>query len=388
MLLTGLTSCVHGRVMFWSTGRFIDMANGLPLDTILEGDCCQVLKGFPERSIDLVFADPPYNLQLRQELHRPNQSRVDAVDDPWDHFASFEEYDTFSAEWLTACRRVLKDTGTLWVIGMYHNIYRIGKTLQDMDFWILNDVVWIKNNPMPNFRGVRFTNAHETLLWAQKKRGARYTFNHQSMKALNDDLQIRSDWYLPLCTGGERCKVDGNKAHATQKPESLLYRILLASTNPGDVVLDPFFGTGTTGAVAKKLGRHYIGIERDPDYIHTARERIAEVTPAPAAALNLPEPRSKTRIPFGRLVEYGLLQPGQRLFFSKDITITASILANAHLDCNGVTGSIHGIARSLLKNTPANGWECWLTEKGGILVPIDHLRQEYIKTMEKNAQNP
>ncbi len=250
---------------------------GLPLDQVLLGDCVEVLSGLPERSIDLIFADPPYNLQLRQELWRPNRTRVDPVDEEWDRFASFAEYDAFTRAWLAACRRVLKDTGTIWVIGTYHNIYRVGAILQDLGYWILNDVVWVKRNPMPNFRGVRFTNAHETLIWAQKARGKRYTFHHQLMKSLNGDLQMRSDWHLPICTGKERLKVNGKKAHATQKPEALLERVILASSNPGDVVLDPFFGTGTTGAVAKRLGRRWIGIERDPRYVELAIRRIEDV---------------------------------------------------------------------------------------------------------------
>ena len=253
------------------------MMPSLPLDQILAGDCMEALRTLPEKSMDLVFADPPYNLQLEQTLYRPNSTRVDAVDDAWDQFGSFAAYDRFTRDWLTACRRVLKDTGTLWVIGSYHNIHRVGAILQDLDYWILNEIAWIKTNPMPNFRGVRFTNAHETLLWAQKIKGQKYTFNHHAMKALNDDgskeggLQMRSDWILPLCTGRERIKVAGEKAHTTQKPEALLYRVILSSTNPGDVVLDPFFGTGTTGAVAKKLGRHWIGIEREESYVQVAQ---------------------------------------------------------------------------------------------------------------------
>lgn len=352
------------------------MTNNLPLDTILPGDCLEILAQLHEASVDLVFADPPYNLQLSHELYRPNQTKVDAVDDGWDKFASFQEYDRFTHGWLSACRRVLKDTGTLWVIGSYHNIYRVGAILQDLDFWILNDVAWIKDNPMPNFRGVRFTNAHETLLWAQKVRGAKYTFNHHSMKSLNDDLQMRSDWHLPLCTGRERIKVNGEKAHATQKPEALLYRVLLASTNPGNVVLDPFFGTGTTGAVAKKLGRHFIGIERDESYIKVARERIAAVEPAPESALQIPNPRQQQRIPFGVLLEAGLLQPGQTLYFFRD-GITATVLADGHIQCGELTGSIHGVAKTLANGTPANGWDCWLFEDGNRHnVPIDRLREQ------------
>jgi site-specific DNA-methyltransferase (adenine-specific) len=355
----------------------------LLLDTILPGDCLEVLSQLPENSVDLVFADPPYNLQLSQDLYRPNLSKVDAVDDGWDKFASFEEYDRFTRSWLAACRRVLKPTGTIWVIGSYHNIYRVGSILQDLEFWILNDIVWIKNNPMPNFRGVRFTNAHETLLWAQKERRAKYTFNHQSMKALNDDLQMRSDWYLPLCTGKERRKTNGKKVHTTQKPEALLYRILMASTNPGDLVLDPFFGTGTTGAVAKLLGRHFIGIERDLGYIKIAQERIRDMQTAPEASLNIPNPRRQKRIPFGALLEAGLVRPGQKLFFAKN-GVTATVLANAHIRCGKATGSIHGIAKSLL-NAPANGWDCWFYEnENGQKVPIDQLR-ELIRAEQENT---
>ena len=352
------------------------MNNGLPINQILDGDCIEILGRLPENTVNLIFADPPYNLQLSQELYRPNLTKVDAVDDGWDKFASFEEYDEFTRSWLSACRRVLKETGTLWVIGSYHNIFRIGKILQDLDFWILNDIVWIKNNPMPNFRGVRFTNAHETLIWAQKTKGGKYTFNHHSMKALNDDLQMRSDWYLPLCTGRERIRVNGEKAHTTQKPEGLLYRVLLASTNPGDVVLDPFFGTGTTGAVAKKLGRYFIGVERDSEYVKIAKERIAAVTPAPTETLTLSERRGGPRVPFGALLEAGLLQPGQILTFVKDESITAVILANGQIQSNAMTGSIHSIAKSLLDGVPVNGWDMWLFKENGHKVAINDLRQK------------
>lgn len=351
------------------------MMSTLPLNQILPGDCLEVLPGLPGNSVDLVFADPPYNLQLSQELWRPNHTRVAGVEDGWDKFASFEEYDKFTRLWLSACRHVLKETGTLWVIGTYHNIYRVGAILQELGFWILNDVVWIKTNPMPNFRGVRFTNAHETLIWAQKIKGAKYTFNHHAMKSLNEDLQMRSDWTLPLCTGKERLRVDGAKVHSTQKPEALLYRVLLSSTNPGDLVLDPFFGSGTTGAVAKKLGRHFIGIERDESYIKIALERIAAVEPAPEAAVNLPELRRLPRVPFGALLEAGLLQPGQRLYFVKNESVTATILANGQLQCGSLTGSIHAVAKSLFDGAPANGWENWLYEKDGKKLVINTLRQ-------------
>jgi modification methylase len=347
----------------------------LPLDTILPGDCIQVLNTLPENSVDLVFADPPYNLQLQNDLYRPNLTKVDAVDDGWDKFGSFAEYDEFTRQWLTACRRVLKETGTLWVIGSYHNIFRVGAILQDLDFWILNDVVWVKTNPMPNFRGVRFTNAHETLIWAQKKRGAKYTFNHFAMKSLNDDLQMRSDWVLPICSGGERVKVNGEKAHATQKPEGLLYRIVLSSSNPGDVVLDPFFGSGTSGAVAKKLRRRWIGIERDEQYIQIAQNRISGVEPIPESALEAANPRKQQRIPFGALLEAGLLQPGQRLWYVKDPSVAAEVLADGKIRCGETVASIHGMAK-LLSNAPANGWDWWLFEnENGEKLPINHLRE-------------
>jgi DNA modification methylase len=348
----------------------------LPLDTILAGDCTEILSQLPENSVDLVFADPPYNLQLRHELWRPNMTKVDAVDDSWDQFSSFEAYDHFTCLWLSACQRVLKDTGTIWVIGSYHNIFRVGTILQDLGFWILNDVVWIKTNPMPNFRGVRFTNAHETLIWAQKKRGAKYTFNHHVMKALNEDLQMRSDWVLPVCVGKERIRSNGLKAHATQKPEALLYRVILSSTRPGDVVLDPFFGSGTTGAVAKALGRHWIGIERDAEYIRIAKERLDATQPAPEEALHFAEPRQQRRIPFGALLEAGLLLPGQTLYFDAKDDTSAIVLANGYVRWDAMTGSIHQIAR-LLTGAPCNGWEHWyyVDERTGQRAPLDTLRK-------------
>ena len=248
--------------------------SSLPIDTILVGDCIERMNALPAGSVDLIFADPPYNLQLGGDLQRPDGSQVDAVDDDWDKFDNFAAYDKFTQEWLAEARRILKPDGTLWVIGSYHNIFRVGATLQDQGFWILNDIIWRKSNPMPNFKGTRFTNAHETLIWAAKSDKARYTFHYRSMKTLNDELQMRSDWVIPICGGKERLKLNGTKAHPTQKPEALLYRILLACTNPGDVVLDPFFGTGTTGAVAKRLQRHWIGCERYSTYCKVAEERI------------------------------------------------------------------------------------------------------------------
>lgn len=354
------------------------MSEQLPLDTVLEGDCIEVLQTLPAESIDLIFADPPYNLQLRQELWRPNQTLVDAVDDEWDQFDDFAEYDAFTRAWLAACRRVLKPTGTLWVIGMYHNIHRVGTVMQNLGYWILNEVLWIKFNPMPNFRGVRFTNAHETLIWAQKEAGRPYTFNHHAMKALNEDLQMRSDWYLPICNGKERIRIDGAKAHATQKPEALLYRVILASSNTGDVILDPFFGTGTTGVAARKLQRRWIGIERDPNYAWLARQRIASTLAGDqeSAVYETYNPRKAMRIPFGTLLENGLLKPGQTLYFGAHSDVSARIMADGSLEYEGKRGSIHQIARQILPG-PTNGWQHWyyLDADTQERLPIDRLRQ-------------
>ncbi len=346
----------------------------LPLNQILNGNSIEILRTLPESSVDLVFADPPYNLQLQNELFRPDMSKVDAVNNKWDKFSSFESYDTFTREWLSATRRVLKDSGTIWVIGSYHNIFRVGAIMQDLGFWILNDVIWLKTNPMPNFRGVRFTNAHETMIWAQKKKGVKYTFNHKAMKALNDDLQMRSDWVIPLATGKERIKSNGTKAHPTQKPEGLLYRVLLSSTNAGDVVLDPFFGSGTTGAVAKKLGRNFIGIERDKKYFKVAQKRINAVKPSPAEVLTLPERRNQARVPFGALLESGLLNVGQKLYFAKGKR-EAVVLSNGHIKCGKIIGSIHSVAKEL-SNSPANGWDTWMYKENGKLKVIDELREK------------
>lgn len=357
------------------------MSASFPINSILHGDCIEVLKTLPQNSVDVVFADPPYNLQLQSDLYRPNMTKVDAVNDGWDQFKSFTEYDDFTREWLSACQRVLKETGTIWVIGSYHNIYRVGSILQDLDFWILNDIVWIKGNPMPNFRGVRFTNAHETIIWAQKKKGAKYTFNHKSMKALNDDLQMRSDWNLNMAIGKERIRLNGSKVHSTQKPEALLYRVIMASSKPGDVVLDPFFGTGTTGAVAKKLGRNWIGIERDKKYIRIAQRRINAVEKVDEEALDV-EKAKPARIPFGALLENRLLQPGQILYFAGNGK-KAKILSNGHLRCGRLTGSIHGVAKALMAGAPANGWDLWSYEnENGKKIRIDELREKLRSTIE------
>lgn len=354
----------------------------LPLNQVLLGDCVQVMHQLPERSVDMVFADPPYNLQIHQELYRPNMTRVDGVDDEWDRFQSLADYDRFTEAWLSAARRVLKDTGTLWVIGTYHNIYRIGKILMDLGFWILNDIVWVKTNPMPQFRGVRFANAHETLLWAQKVKGAPYTFHYHDMKALNDDLQMRSDWYLPICTGRERVRIHGEKAHSTQKPEALLYRVILSSTNVGDVVLDPFFGTGTTGAVAKRLHRNWIGIERDPRYVAIASERIARVVPAlmDAVRATATPPHKRRKVPFGTLVEQGYIQPGETLFFRAKQELQATVLANGHIRMGEEEGSIHQVGRRLT-GSPCNGWEHWYVfdRQEQRLIPLDELRKRFLR---------
>jgi DNA modification methylase len=350
----------------------------LPLNQILQGDSLNLLPTLPPESVDLIFADPPYNLQLKGELRRPNNSLVDGVDAAWDSFDNFTVYDDFTRAWLQACGRLLKPNGTLWVIGSYHNIYRVGSILQDLGFWILNDFTWVKTNPMPNFRGVRFTNAHETLLWCQKERGAPYTFNHHAMKAQNDGKQMRSDWYLPICTGGERLMANGHKAHPTQKPEALLYRVILSSSNAGDIVLDPFFGTGTTGAVAKRLYRHWIGIERDAKYVRLARRRIDGIQPVDydPSLFTTPDPRREPRVPFGVLLAHDLVQPGQRLYLEADEDLSACVLADGALEFDGHRGSIHQIAREALGG-PANGWRLWYyrDNETGKMRPIDDLRQ-------------
>lgn len=345
-------------------------------DTIHIGDCVEVLKTLPAKSVDLVFADPPYNLQLGGDLHRPDNSKVDAVDDHWDQFESFEAYDRFTRAWLAECRRVLKDDGALWVIGSYHNIFRVGTALQDLGFWLLNDVVWRKTNPMPNFKGTRFANAHETLIWAAKSRGQkRYTFNYDALKVANDDLQMRSDWTLPLCTGEERVKdAAGQKAHPTQKPEALLHRVLLASTKPGDIVLDPFFGVGTTGAAAKRLGRRYVGIEREETYAALAAERIAAVVPtAPENLAVTGSKKAEPRIPFGMILEAGLLHPGDELYCPKGQR-KARVRADGSLAAGELSGSIHKLG-ALVDQAPAcNGWTFWHMKTDRGLAPIDVLR--------------
>ncbi len=349
----------------------------LKLDHVIEGDCVERMRALPEGCADLVFADPPYNMQLRGELRRPDQSKVDAVDDHWDQFSSFETYDRFTRDWLSAARRCLKDTGSLWVIGSYHNIFRVGSILQDLGFWILNDVVWRKSNPMPNFKGRRFTNAHETLIWATKNPKQQYTFNYEAMKALNDELQMRSDWTLPICAGNERIKgSDGQKAHSTQKPESLLHRVIVSSTKPGDVILDPFFGSGTTGAVAKRLGRRFIGIEREKTYADVARARIGEVVPADSDVIEVTKSkRAEPRIPFGWVVERGLLPVGTVLQGIRKHQ-TAKVRADGTLVTANASGSIHQMGAHVQGLDACNGWTFWQFEMNGTLVSIDVLRQQ------------
>ena len=355
----------------------------LPLNQILSGDCIEQMNRLPEGSVDLIFADPPYNLQLRGDLHRPDNSRVDAVDDAWDQFASFESYDRFTRDWLAAARRLLKPNGAIWVIGSYHNIFRVGAELQNAGYWILNDVVWRKVNPMPNFRGKRLTNAHETLIWASKSEASRYTFNYEALKALNDGVQMRSDWSLPLCTGHERLKdAEGQKAHPTQKPESLLHRIILGTTNPGDVVLDPFFGTGTTGAVAKMLGRDFIGIEREEAYRTVATARLDRVRRFDKSALEVTTSRrAEPRVPFGQVVERGMLRPGEELM-SQNGRFRAKVRADGTLIAHETKGSIHQVGATLEGAPSCNGWTYWHYKREGKMIPIDLLRQQIRAEMD------
>jgi modification methylase len=354
----------------------------LPLNRILRGDCIEEMRKLPDGSIDMIFADPPYNLQLGGDLARPDGSHVDAVTNDWDKFSSFAVYDKFTREWLAEAHRLLKADGSIWVIGSYHNIFRVGTILQDLGFWILNDIIWRKANPMPNFKGTRFTNAHETLIWASKSEKSKYTFNYRAMKTLNDELQMRSDWVLPICSGPERLRRNGTKAHPTQKPEALLYRVMLATTNKGDVVLDPFFGTGTTGAVAKRLGRDWIGCERESDYIEVAEERIALALPLDESALvTMQSKRSAPKVAFGALVESGYLTPGMKLTAKKG-QFSATVRADGSLQSGAEIGSIHGLGAALQGAPSCNGWTFWHVEHEGAVKPIDALRQLYLLAVE------
>ena len=348
------------------------------LNKITNGNSLEILKKIPDKTFDLVFADPPYNLQIGKKLKRPDDSIVNGVNDKWDQFKNFNDYDNFCKLWLTESKRVLKDNGSIWVIGTYHNIFRLGYHIQNMEFWILNDVIWRKNNPMPNFRGTRFTNAHETLIWASKNKKSKYTFNYQSLKCLNDDLQMRSDWTLPICSGNERIKKNGKKVHSTQKPESLLHRILLASTNKGDFVFDPFLGTGTTAAVAKKLGRNYFGIENNKKYFKTAKQRLEKTIKIEDHYLDtIKNNKSKPRIPFGSLVELGIVKPGMSVFDYKK-KVNAKIMADGSIKYQNSEGSIHKVAAKIIGAESCNGWTYWHYNNNGSMLPIDDLRQRLI----------
>ena len=343
---------------------------------ILLGNSLDILKKIPDKTFDLVFADPPYNMQIGKKLKRPDNSRVNGVNDDWDKFSDFNHYDEFSKAWIKECKRILKDNGSIWVIGTYHNIFRIGYHIQNLGYWLLNDVIWRKNNPMPNFKGTRFTNAHETLIWASKNKNSKYTFNYQSLKCFNDDLQMRSDWTLPICSGKERLKKNGKKIHSTQKPEALLHRIILASTNKGDAILDPFIGTGTSAVVAKKLGRKYFGIEKDRKYFDAANKRVSNTKIIEDNYLDtLQNNKSKPRIPFGSLIEMGIIKPGTILFDQKK-KFNAKIMIDGSLKHEKTEGSIHKVAAKILGTESCNGWTYWHYQSGNILKPIDKLRDK------------
>ncbi len=386
-LRTGIAGAA-ARIQVTRTGRSAPATrhslreHDLPIDQILRGDCIAAMEKLPAGSVDLVFADPPYNLQLGGDLRRPDDSLVDAVDDDWDKFSSFADYDAFTRAWLMAARRILKPDGALWVIGSYHNIFRVGAIMQDLGYWMLNDVVWRKSNPMPNFRGRRFTNAHETLIWAAKSADTRYTFHYEALKGGNDDTQMRSDWVIPLCTGDERLKDgSGTKVHPTQKPEALLARIMLSTTNPGDVIVDPFFGTGTTGAVAKALGRHFIGLERESIYADAAQARIDAVTPLPPEAFSTaPSKRAEPRVAFLTLIESGLVKAGETIRDEKG-RFEAIIRADGNLALGPIVGSIHKTG-ALSQGLPScNGWTFWHVLRDGKWMLIDTLRAEIRATM-------
>ena len=355
----------------------------LPLNTIINGNCIDIMNSFPDNSIDVIFADPPYNLQLKNELSRPDSSKVNGVIEGWDRFKSFKEYDQFTKEWMAEAQRILKPEGTIWVIGSYHNIFRVGNIMQNLGYWILNDIIWHKSNPMPNFKGTRFTNAHETIIWASKNHDSKYNFNYQAMKSLNEGTQMRSDWHLPICSGNERLKdIDGNKIHSTQKPEALLYRVLLSSSKKDDIVLDPFFGTGTTGAVAKKLGRNFIGIEREVSYINAAKKRINEIISTGDEFLSTTvSKKTQKRVPFGSLVENGLIKPGSVLRGPKNLKsrkFMATVRADGSLLMNGDSGSIHQMSAKIQGKESSNGWTFWHVERKGKYELIDNLRSEFL----------
>ncbi len=343
---------------------------------ISNSDSLKFLKKIPDKTFDLIFADPPYNMQIGKELKRPDNSKVNGVNEKWDQFSNFNHYDNFSKSWLKECKRILKDNGSIWVIGTYHNIFRLGYHLQNLNYWILNDIIWRKTNPMPNFKGTRFTNAHETLIWASKNKKSKYTFNYQSLKCFNDDLQMRSDWTLPICNGKERLKKDGKKIHSTQKPEALIHRIILATTNKGDAIFDPFLGTGTTAVVAKKLGRKYSGIEKDKKYFEAASKRIDNTKIIEDNYLDVVQNnKSKARVPFGSLIEMGIIKPGTMLFDQKKKYI-AKIMIDGSLKHQQTEGSIHKVAAKIIGAESCNGWTYWHYKSGNVLKPIDELRNK------------
>lgn len=350
------------------------------INNVILGDSIEIMKQIPDDSIDLIFADPPYNLQLENELYRPNETKVNGVSEEWDKFKSFEDYDNFTINWLKECKRILKKNGAIWVIGTYHNIFRIGKIMQDLGYWILNDIVWIKTNPMPNFKGTRFNNAQETLIWASKDKESKYTFNYKTMKTYNDDLQMRSDWYIPICQGEERIKINGQKAHPTQKPEALLYRIITSTSKPSDIILDPFAGTGTTLAVAKKLGRQFIGIEKEELYVNVCRKRLAETNSYQKTLLDYPLEIKNKRLPFGSLIENGYINAGEFLY-SENGRYKALVLANGTLSYENINGSIHKVSAYILNKISNNGWTFWYVKRDNKLISINDLRQRLLKEM-------
>ena len=356
------------------------------LNKIYQGDSIDLLKKIPDDSIDLIFADPPYNLQLNNDLYRPNQTKVNGVNDEWDKFESMEDYDKFTNLWLSECHRILKNSGCIWVIGTYHNIFRIGYSLQNIGFWILNDIIWIKPNPMPNFKGTRFNNAHETLIWATKSKTSNYTFHYHSMKVMNDDKQMRSDWIIPICQGNERIKVNGQKAHSTQKPEELLYRIIISTSNPGDIILDPFSGSGTTAAVAKRLGRNFIAFEKEPFYVNIANKRLKTIVPISNEVLNYNIEKRKPKVSFGSLIEKGYIKIGEDLY-SKNMKYSAKVQADSSINYNGNVGSIHKISALILNKDSSNGWSFWYIKRNDKLISIDDLRYDYEQKFYKKQSN-
>ena len=367
----------------------LDENYNLPLNKIIKGDSIESMRSLPDDSIDVIFADPPYNLQLKNDLSRPDSSKVNGVTEGWDRFKSFEEYDKFTKDWISEAQRILKPEGTIWVIGSYHNIFRVGNAMQNLGFWILNDIIWHKSNPMPNFKGTRFTNAHETIIWASKNHNSKYNFNYHAMKSLNEGTQMRSDWYIPICSGGERIKdSNGNKIHSTQKPEALLYRVLLSSSKKDDIILDPFFGTGTTGAVAKKLGRNFIGLEREDIYINAAKKRIKKIdSPDEQFLSTTVSKKTQKRVPFGSLVENGLIKPGAVLRGPKSLKskkFMATVRADGSLSMNGESGSIHQMSAKVQGKETSNGWTFWHLEKEGKLELIDDLRTEFLSINNTN----